>query len=311
MHIYCAGTDMGRRYCVNADGELLIVPQAGSLALHTECGTLQVTPGEIAVVPRGMKFKVDLVEGPARGYVCENYGAPLRLPERGLVGSDGYANSRDFLTPVARYVDDDIASELVCKFQGQLFRADIDHCPLDVVAWTGNAVPYKYALARFNAINTVTYDHPDPSIFTVLTAPSASAGIANIDFVIFPPRWLVAEHTFRPPWYHRNVMSEFMGLIHGRYDARKEGFEPGGMSLHNALIPHGPEAQVHAQASAVALEPVKLENSLAFMFETRYVLRVTDWALTTPQLQRHYRDCWAGLERHFDPARRNGPLSAD
>jgi homogentisate 1,2-dioxygenase len=233
--------------------------------------------------------------------VCENYGAPLRLPERGLVGSDGYANGRDFLTPVAHYDDRDCDGELVCKFEGRLYRAALAHAPLDVVAWVGNAVPCKYDLARFNALNTVSFDHPDPSIFTVLTAPSTTPGVANLDFVIFPPRWLVAEHTFRPPWYHRNVMSEFMGLVHGQYDAKKAGFEPGGMSLHNALVAHGPETQVYEQASAAPLAPVKLADTLAFMFETRYVLHVTAWALASPALQADYRGCWAGLERHFAP----------
>jgi homogentisate 1,2-dioxygenase len=299
VHLYAATAGMGRRYFADNDGELLLVPQAGRLDLHTECGRLLVEPGEIAVVPRGMKFGIQLPDGTARGYVCENYGSALRLPERGPVGSDGFANTRDFQTPVACYVDDDEACELVCKFHGQLHRAQIDHCPLDVVAWTGNAVPYKYALARFCALNSVTFDHPDPSIFTVLTAPSANPGIANVDFVIFPPRWSVAEHTFRPPWYHRNVMSEFMGLIRGQYDARARGFAPGGMSLHNAFVPHGPDAAAFARASAAALAPEKLDQGLAFMFETRYALHVSDWALTTPALQQDYRRCWDGLARRF------------
>ncbi len=300
VHLYSATVGMGRRYLQNSDGELLLVPQSGTLLLHTECGLLTVAPGEIALVPRGMKFKVELCDGPARGYVCENYGAYLRLPERGPVGSDGYANGRDFMTPVAHYVDDQQAAELITKFQGRLFRAVLDHCPLDVVAWIGTAVPFKYDLARFNAMNTVTFDHPDPSIFTVLTSPSTSAGVANLDFVIFPPRWLVAEHTFRPPWFHRNVMSEFMGLIRGQYDAKKAGFEPGGMSVHNAFVPHGPDTSVFASASNTALVPVKQEHSMAFMFESRYVFKLTAWALAAPTLQDDYPACWRGLTRHFD-----------
>jgi homogentisate 1,2-dioxygenase len=301
VHLYDANADMGDRYFMDSDGELLLVPQRGRLRIATECGVIEVEPGEIALIPRGMKFKVDLPDAQARGYVCENYGAHLRLPERGLVGSDGYANTRDFLTPVAHYDDRDIGGELIGKFQGGLYRAALAHAPLDVVAWVGNAVPCKYDLARFNALNTVSFDHPDPSIFTVLTSPSSAAGVANLDFVIFPPRWLVAEHTFRPPWYHRNVMSEFMGLVHGRYDAKKAGFEPGGMSLHNALVAHGPEAQVFAQASSAALEPVKLDHTLAFMFETRYVLHATAWAMQSPALQRDYHACWSGLDRRFEP----------
>ena len=291
---------MAERYFQNSDGELLLVPQSGALLLHTECGLLAVAPGEIALVPRGMKFKVELPDGGARGYVCENYGAYLRLAERGPVGSDGYANGRDFMTPVAHFVDDDSPGELITKFQGRLFRTELDHCPLDVVAWVGTAVPFKYDLARFNAMNSVTYDHPDPSIFTVLTSPSASAGVANLDFVIFPPRWTVAEHTFRPPWFHRNVMSEFMGLVLGQYDAKKGGFEPGGMSLHNAFVPHGPDAGVFEAASHAPLAPHKLEHTLAFMFESRYVFKLTARALNSPHLQADYAACWRGLARHFD-----------
>ena len=299
-HLYSATRGMGHRYFQNSDGELLFVPQSGALVLHTECGVLEVAPGEIALVPRGMKFKVELANGAARGYVCENYGAYLRLAERGPVGSDGYANGRDFLTPVACFVDDDSACELVTKFQGQLFRTRLDHCPLDVVAWIGTAVPFKYELTRFNTMNTVSYDHPDPSIFTVLTSPSTTAGVANLDFVIFPPRWMVAEHSFRPPWFHRNTMSEFMGLIHGQYDAKKAGFEPGGVSVHNAFVPHGPDASVFESGSQAPLAPVKQEHSMAFMFESRYVFKLTEWALSAPTLQDNYQDCWQGLERNFN-----------
>ncbi len=299
VHLYDATIDMAERYFVNADGELLLVPQSGVVLIHTECGLLKVRPGEIALVPRGMKFKVDLADGRARGYVCENYGADLRLPERGPVGSDGFANARDFQIPVAHFDPREQASELMCKFQGSMYVAALVASPLDVVAWVGNAVPWKYDLARYNAMNSVSYDHPDPSIFTVLTAPSDTVGVANLDFVIFPPRWSVAEHTFRPPWYHRNVMSEFMGLVHGQYDARRAGFEPGGMSLHNSFVPHGPDAQVYEAAATASLVPLKQEHSLAFMFESRYAFHVTRWALESPALQADYAQCWAGLTRHF------------
>ncbi len=242
IHLYGANRSMQDRFFYNADGELLMVPQQGRLRLMTELGILDAAPGEIAVLPRGMRFRVELPEGTARGYLCENYGALLRLPELGPIGANGLANPRDFLTPVAAYEEREGNFELVSKFMGQLWRADIDHSPLDVVAWHGNYAPYKYDLARFNTVNTVSFDHPDPSIFTVLTSPSDTAGIANVDFVIFPPRWMVAENTFRPPWFHRNVMSEYMGLVHGAYDAKAEGFLPGGGSLHNCMSGHGPDA---------------------------------------------------------------------
>jgi homogentisate 1,2-dioxygenase len=299
IHVYCANRDMGKRFFYNADGELLIVPQLGALLAYTEMGILSVKPGEILVIPRGIKFKIDLPDGEARGYICENYGSPLELAERGPVGANGYANDRDFQYPVAWFEDVEDTFTLVTKFAGNLFQANMDHSPLDVVAWVGNSAPYKYDLARFNVINNISYDHPDPSIFTVLTSPSASVGVANVDFVIFPPRWMVAENTFRPPYYHRNIMSEFMGLIEGSYDAKEKGFEPGGMSLHNCMTPHGPEADVFETASNTELEPQRYDNTMAFMFESRYVIAPTKFALQTPAGQKDYLDCWAGLKKYF------------
>ena len=301
IHVYTANRGMGKRFFYCADGELLFVPQQGELLAYTELGILHVKPGEILVIPRGIKFKIELPGGPVRGYICENYGGNLQLPERGPVGANGYANDRDFQYPVAWFEDaegDDYT--LVTKFCGGLYEAPLDHSPLDVVAWVGTTAPYKYDLARFNVINTVSYDHPDPSIFTVLTAQTATPGVANVDFVIFPPRWMVAEDTFRPPWYHRNIMSEFMGLIEGVYDAKEKGFVPGGMSLHNCMTPHGPEAEVFTKASNAQLAPQRYENTLAFMFESRYVIAPTRFALETPARQRDYLSCWSGLKKYFN-----------
>jgi homogentisate 1,2-dioxygenase len=255
------------------------------------------------VLPRGLRFCVELPDQAARGYICENYGATLRLPELGPIGSNGLANPRDFLTPVAAFEESEGRFELVAKFGGQLWAAEIAHSPLDVVAWHGNYAPYKYDLNLFNTINTVSFDHPDPSIFTVLTSPSDTAGTANVDFVIFPPRWMVAENTFRPPWFHRNVMSEYMGLIHGAYDAKAEGFLPGGSSLHNCMSGHGPDAATFERASHVELTPHHIENTLAFMFESRHVIRPTAYALNAPELQQNYLECWQGLKKHFTGAR--------
>ncbi|GAB3097613.1 homogentisate 1,2-dioxygenase [Aestuariicella hydrocarbonica] len=299
VHIYCANSNMDQRFFYNADGELLIVPQQGALLALTEMGRLYVTPGEILVIPRGVKFQIELPEGTARGYICENYGAPLELPERGPVGANGFANNRDFCYPTAWYEDKDGSFLLVTKFAGVLYQATLEHSPLDVVAWVGNSAPYKYDLARFNTINTVSYDHPDPSIFTVLTSPSDRPGTANLDFVIFPPRWMVAEDTFRPPWFHRNVMSECMGLIQGVYDAKEAGFEPGGLSVHNCMSPHGPEAEVFEKASAAVLAPERYKNSLAFMFESRYMLATTPFGLGALKRQKDYVTCWKGLKKHF------------
>jgi homogentisate 1,2-dioxygenase len=295
VHLYVANRSMIDRVFFCADGELLIVPQAGALRLCTELGVLGVAPGEVAILPRGLRVRVELDGAEARGYVLENYGAPLRLPELGPIGSNGLANRRDFLTPVAAFEDRARETELVQKFQGRLYATTLDRSPLDVVAWHGNYAPCKYDLRRFNTIGSISFDHPDPSIFTVLTSPSELPGTANVDFVLFPPRWLVAEGTFRPPWFHRNVMSELMGLIEGVYDAKAEGFVPGGASLHNCMSAHGPDATTTRRAMDAALAPQKLDDTLAFMFESRWVIRPTRWALETPTRQRDYDACWAGF----------------
>ena len=299
IHVYLANRSMSDRYFCNADGELLLVPQLGELILQTECGVLEVAPGAIAVLPRGIKCRVALRADQARGYVCENYGAPFKLPERGPVGANGYANDRDFEYPVAAFEDREGSFELITKFAGHLYATELDHSPLDVVAWTGNSAPYRYDLARFNVIGSVSFDHPDPSINTVLTSPSPAPGVANADFVIFPPRWIVAENTFRPPWYHRNIMSEFMGLVRGVYDGKAKGFLPGGASLHNCMTPHGPDAATFAAASQARLEPKYLEDTLAFMFESSRIIEPTPFALGAEARQADYADCWRGLVKKF------------
>jgi homogentisate 1,2-dioxygenase len=303
IHLYAADRDMAGRYFYDADGELLIVPQLGRLRIATEMGVLEVKPQEIAVVPRGVRFLVELPDGPSRGYVCENFGALLQLPDLGPIGSNGLANPRDFLTPEAAYEDREGDFELVAKFQGHLWRADIGHSPLDVVAWHGNYAPCKYDLRRFNAIGSISFDHPDPSIFLVLHSPSDTPGTSNLDFVIFPPRILAMRDTFRPPWFHRNIASEFMGLVHGAYDAKAEGFAPGGCSLHNSMTGHGPDAATFEKASNADLSrPDVIEETMAFMFETRAVIRPTTQALAAAHRQRDYQACWAGLRRHFSGA---------
>ncbi|WP_076411492.1 homogentisate 1,2-dioxygenase [Shewanella sp. UCD-KL12] len=299
VHIYSINSSMHDRYFYNADGEMLFVPELGEIVLNTECGKLAIKAGEIAVIPRGIKFSVELLTDEARGYICENYGHPYVLAERGPVGANGFANDRDFKYPVAHFEDKEGDFELIAKFNGNMFRCDIGHSPLDVVAWTGNSAPYKYDLARFNVMNTVSFDHPDPSIFTVLTSPSGTPGVANLDFAIFPPRWMVAENTFRPPYYHRNMMSEFMGLIEGVYDAKEKGFVPGGSSLHNCMSPHGPEADVFEKASNAELAPQRYENTLAFMFESRYIFSPTKYALEGKERQPNYTDCWRTIKKKF------------
>ncbi|GGZ24061.1 homogentisate 1,2-dioxygenase [Asticcacaulis endophyticus] len=297
LHLYAATASMTERALVNADAEMVIVPQAGPLKLITECGVIDIAPLQIAVIPRGLKFRVELPDGRARGYVCENYGQPFRLPDLGPIGANGLANPRDFEAPVAAFEDIDDACDLIQKFQGGFWVTRMDHSPFDVVAWHGNNAPYRYDLRRFNAIGTVSFDHPDPSIFTVLTSPSEHPGTANCDFVIFPPRWMVAEHTFRPPWFHRNIMSEFMGLIEGHYDAKAQGFAPGGVSLHNGMNAHGPDKASYDAAIAADLTPQKYDGTMAFMFETRYVLKPAVQVLNAPHLQPDYDHGWARFEK--------------
>ncbi len=302
IHCYVANRSMQGRFFYNADAEMLLLPQQGRLRIATELGVIEIEPQEIAVIPRGLRFRVELLDGNARGYACENFGALLRLPELGPIGSNGLANSRDFLTPEAAYEDTEGEFELIAKYQGNLWRAAIGHSPLDVVGWHGRYAPYKYDLRRFNAIGSISFDHPDPSIFTVLTSPSEVPGTANIDFAIFPPRWLVAQDTFRPPWFHRNVASEFMGLIDGVYDAKAEGFLPGGASLHNCMSGHGPDAATFEKASRADLaRPDVIAGTMAFMVETRAVIQPTRQALESATLQRDYLHCWQGLQRHFTP----------
>ncbi|MGW9045835.1 homogentisate 1,2-dioxygenase [Streptomyces lydicus] len=310
VHLYHANVSMERRVFSDADGELLIVPERGGLLLRTEFGLLRAEPGEVALIPRGVRFRVELLDaapdgGPeltARGYICENYGRPFELPDLGPIGANGLANARDFRAPLAAYEDVEGPVEVVNKFCGNLWTATYDHSPLDVVAWHGSHVPYVYDLRRFNVIGSISYDHPDPSIFTVLTSPSDTPGLAGVDFVVFAPRWLVGEDTFRPPYFHRNVMTEYMGLIEGAYDAKtagEGGFVPGGGSLHNMMSAHGPDRETFDRASAAELAPQKIDDGLAFMFETRWPLTLTEQARDAGHLQRGYDDVWQGLQRHF------------
>jgi homogentisate 1,2-dioxygenase len=295
--LYAANKDMTDKAFSTADGELLIVPQSGRLALTTEMGAFDLIPGQIAIIPRGLKFRVALPDGVAFGYACENYGAMFRLPELGPLGANGLANARDFESPIAAFEDHDSLTQIVQKFAGKLWEHTLPHSPFDVIAWHGNLAPVRYDLARFNTIGSISFDHPDPSIFTVLTSPSYAAGTANCDFVIFPPRWMVAEDTFRPPWFHRNIMSEFMGLVQGAYDAKAGGFVPGGASLHNIMTAHGPDAASHAGATAATLAPQKIDNTMAFMFESRSAFIPTKWAMATPTLQPDYDAAWSNFAK--------------
>ncbi|HEY9682623.1 MAG TPA: homogentisate 1,2-dioxygenase [Oculatellaceae cyanobacterium] len=304
VHIYAINKSMEDSFFYDADGEMLIVPEYGSLEFRTELGDLHVHSGEIIVIPRGVRFQVNILQDKARGYVCENFGLPFRLPTLGVIGSNGLANPRDFWAPVAKYEDQAGKFKLLAKFDDHLFESELRHSPLNVVAWHGNYAPYKYDLSRFQTVNSVSFDHSDPSIFTVLTSPSEIPGVANVDFAIFPPRWLVADHTFRPPYYHRNIMSEFMGLIKGVYDAKQDGFIPGGSSLHNCMSAHGPDSTTFSRASEVELKPVYMDNTLAFMFESSLIYKPTEFASSSKILQDNYLSCWQELDSHFSPDKR-------
>ena len=304
-HIYVATNSMDNEYFYSADSELLIVPQEGQLRFFTEMGIIDLEPQEIAIIPRGLLFKVDIINGPARGFVCENYGAKFDLPNRGPIGANCLANPRDFKTPKAAFEDNSITSTVTIKWCGQFHITAIDHSPLDIVAWHGNYAPCKYDLRTFSPVGALLFDHPDPSIFTVLTAPSGVEGTANIDFVLFRDRWSVAENTFRPPWYHKNIMSELMGNIHGVYDAKPEGFAPGGMSLHNMMLPHGPDMDAFEKATNSKLGPQKMENTMSFMFETRFPQHLTSYAAKDAPLQDDYVECWSSLKKNFSPETNN------
>ena len=298
-HVYIANQDMIDKYFYSADSELLIVPQEGRIRFLTEMGIIDVEPQEIVIIPRGLMFRVEIIDAQARGFICENYGAKFDLPNRGPIGANCLANSRDFKTPVAYYEDNSNLSKLIIKWCGQFHITEIDHSPLDIVAWHGNYAPCKYNLKNFSPVGALLFDHPDPSIFTVLTAPSGIEGTANIDFVLFRERWSVAENTFRPPWYHKNIMSELMGNIYGVYDAKPEGFKPGGMSLHNMMLPHGPDMEAFEKATKTELRPQKMENTMSFMFETRFPQHLTFFAATDQSLQKDYIDCWKSLKKNF------------
>ena len=299
-HVYLVSESMVDSYFYSADSELLVVPQLGRLRFITELGVLEVAPQEIAMLPRGLVYRVEVVEGPCRGFVCENYGQKFDLPSRGPIGANCLANRRDFKTPVAAFEDRDVSSEVTVKWCGQFHRTVIDHSPLDVVAWHGNYAPWKYDLNHYCPVGAIGFDHPDPSIYTVLTAPSGIEGTANIDFVLFTARWMVAEDTFRPPWYHKNVMSELMGNIHGQYDAKLQGFVPGGISLHNMMLPHGPDREAFVKATTGELQPVKLADTMSFMFETRFPQHLTPFAANEAPLQDDYIDCWGDIEKKYD-----------
>lgn len=303
IYIYVCNKSMDNTAFYNSDGDFLIVPQQGTLNITTEFGKMQVAPNEMCVVQQGMRFSVG-VSGPTRGYILEVFNNHFVLPNLGPIGANGLANPRDFLTPVAWYEDRDFDNfRIICKYQGHLFEAEQNHSPFDVVAWHGNYVPYKYNFKNFMVINATAFDHADPSIFTVLTCPSAKPGTAIADFVIFPPRWAVQQHTFRPPYYHRNCMSEFMGLIYGNYEAKEEGFKPGGASLHSMMTPHGPDAECFNAASTGQLKPVRVaDGTQSFMFETCLGLGLTDWGEETCQkIDADYYKCWQGLKKNFDP----------
>lgn len=304
-NVYAASTSMSAkgRFLRNADADMLLLPQEGRLIIKSELGELEVEPWELALVPRGITFQVNLASGTshARGYFLENFGDHFVVPDLGPIGvSSGLAHPRHFLAPEAQYEELKGNFELVSKFLGRLYRSPLSHSPLDVVAWYGSHVPCKYDMRLFMALNTVTYDHPDPSIGTVLSAYTASPGLANVDFVIFPPRWMVGENTFRPPWFHRNCMSEFMGLLTGSYDAKPDSFLPGASSVHNRFVPHGPDHQAVDRGTAQdTSKPERYGGTLAFMWETKLVWHPTEYALT--ELDDHtYPECWQGIQARFN-----------
>lgn len=299
IHVFRANAAMERRVFANADAEMLVLPQLGAIRVMTEFGLIEAAPGEVVLLPRGMKFRIDPIDGYARGFVAENYGQPFGLPDLGLLGSHGLANAIDFHVPVAAFEDSNEQVEYVHKFAGQLWTTVLGHSPFDVVAWRGNLAPSKFDMRRFVAMGSATTDHPDPSIFCALSSPSSNVSGANVDFMILPPRWVSAEGTFRPPGFHRNCVAEFLGIISGKHDSKGSNFVPGAASLHNNWVPHGPDIPTFEAARSAELAPTKLEDTLVFMFETRYPLELTSAAFDSEARQRDYPSCWDGFRKRF------------
>ena len=297
MHWYAANRTM-KSVFYNADGELAIFPQSGTLHIFTELGRMELPVGEIGVIPRGIKFRVE-VDGPIRGFVCENYGRHFRLPDLGVVGANGLAYPRDFMTPTAAFEDTDEPVDLIVKYEGNLWATRLAYSPLDVVGWFGNHAPYKYPVKCFNTLNTVSFDHPDPSIFTFLTSPSMLPGTANVDICLLAPRWQVAEESFRGAYFHSNVCSEFIGLLSGSHESKGASFSPGSSSLHNGLVAHGPDVETFEAGYQEALVPRKLEGSLSFLVESGLAIRPTPFAVEAPQRQDDYDACWSGFRKMF------------
>lgn len=282
----------------SSDGDFLVVPQVGTLYIITENGKLEVPPKYIAVLPRGIKFAVQVTEA-SRGYAVECFDGHFQLPDLGPIGANGLATQRDFEAPVAYYEERMGEYTIFNKFGGEMFECTMDHSPFDVVGWHGNYTPYRYNLEHFNTIGSISFDHPDPSIFTVLTCPSASPGTALCDFVIFPERWMVAENTFRPPYYHRNTMNEYMGNIYGQYDAKEKGFAPGCSSLHLTMTPHGPDSEAFEKGSTVELKPQKYTGTLSFMFESTLLFKVSVRSQDLIKRDDEYYKCWKKLTNNF------------
>lgn len=299
VHIYNASEPMTGRAFVNSDGEMLIIPQTGKLVITTELGIMDIQPGELALIPKGMKMKVDPVSGPAYGFMCENYGLPFVLPDLGLIGSHGLANAIDFETPVAAFEDNEEPTELIQKFCGSFWETKLEYSVFDVVAWRGNWAPCKYDMMKFNTMGSISYDHPDPSIFCALTSSSDAVAGGNVDFMILPPRWIVAEHSFRPPGFHRNSVSEFLALVKGAHESRSSNFPPGSISLHNCWTPHGPDTETLEQARTAELQPQRVDDALVFMLETRFPLEMSSAAFESDKRQRDCTNGWAGFTKRF------------
>ncbi len=299
IYLYTATASMKDQFFINHDAEMLFIPQEGELIFKTEFGRLNIKPGDIAVLPRGVCFQVELLNDKARGYWVENYGQVFTLLSRGVIGANGTTEELDFRIPVAWYEERSGDFTMLRKFNGHVWEHAISHSPLDVVAWCGTYYPYQYDLSLFKPMFTASIDHPDPSIFVVLSSPSLAPGTSNLDFIIFPERWMVADHTFRPPYYHRNAMSEFMGNIRGAYDAKEHGFLPGGASLHNCMLGHGPDTEAYDHAIKQVLKPQYYEGNLAFMLESNKLFEITAEAYESPLREMQYQDCWKDLKLNF------------
>lgn len=307
LHGYRATADMEDHAFTNADGDLLVLPQQGRLIALTEFGALEVEPGEVLLLPRGLRVSILVPDGEAQGYAAEIFAGHFQLPERGPIGANGLVDERHFRGPTP-YYEDRLAPgfRMTHKFGGALSEATQDHSPFDVVGWHGAYLPLAYRFSAFSPVSNTAFDHTDPSAFTVLSAALDEEGANALDLVVFPARWDPTEHTFKPPYFHRNVTTEINGIIED--PSLNAPFTTGMVFVTPSMTPHGVRAgaveRFLAKSDEAADRPTKSSSkSLWFQFETALHFHRTEWAKRTDLAKEDWPDVWGEYGVHFDPRR--------